>query len=58
MKLAGPTLAQAAVVVNLAAAAFPRATPPARLVELATRPDALALAPELAPGNVVAFRPR
>jgi hypothetical protein len=54
-KLMGLTPTEAAVVVNLAAAVFLRETSPARLIELAGRPDALALVPELLPSNVTRF---
>jgi len=55
VRLLGLTPTEAAVTVNLAASAFLRETSPARLVELATSPEALALAPELLPENVIVF---
>lgn len=45
----------AALAVNLAVAAFLRRSP-ADLLALATSPEALALAPDLLPSNVVRFR--
>jgi len=57
-KLLGLTPTESALTVNLAVAAFLRETSPARLAELAGRPEALALAPALMPENVVTFRRR
>lgn len=58
VKILGMSPTEAAITVNLAAAAFLRSSTPARLVELAMRPEALALVPDLLPDNVTPLRPR